>query len=278
MLIAAERFILVVLPFKAELILCKRNRIIAYVILTIITLGPIVSEISYRVIKIGMLTFMDCSMFPPIFSGIPIYRSFEHNLPGIVVMICFYCIPGAVSMALYVKVGYQLLRNPRNAGRNRVLTVALLNSCVFWVVSWGLAYLLRYYESFPLIGRFINELGACVFGWYPASVLHTPDLEIIHYSIMEYSAPVRLVAFTSPALQTFSSLMNAACLLVVCKMFWHPIITSYGLAKTSCNKSRRALKTFEKQSKYQRFWISHCSFRFSPPGRGVDPLSCRYLT
>ena len=133
-----------------------------------------------------------------------------------------FVIPALVSTVLYSAVGYTLLTKKRNRGRNQVLTVALLVSCLFWVLLGAASLITQYF--FIIFGDLGQTLLSCITGkqfWMyecenaPVLVSHDPEF---------------LNNFTA-LFSTFSAFMNSFCILVVVKKFWEPAEQLWGRIK-----------------------------------------------
>ena len=210
LVLAVDRFILIVLPLRAAQLLTKKNRIIVYTLLTVPALAltafeavkKLEQDVAYNAPKDVCLLFPDIELLS--------FTNISHATA-----LVFYLTPGVLSLLLYSGVSYVLLKKPTNAGRNKVLTIALLFSCIFWLLSWGLAYWLRFSSYGPsgLVSDFIK----CVAG-------------LVEPEYVSQEAGL-LLSLSTPIIQVFSSLMNALCLLVICKMFWEPFLIPFRFIK-----------------------------------------------
>ena len=134
----------------------------------------------------------------------------------------FFVIPALASTALYSAVGYTLLTKKHNRGRNQVLTVSLLFSCLFWLLLAALSLFAKYYYFiFAEVGQ---KLLICITG----TQLWLYDCE--NQTVYSSSLP-DLPAVFSPFFSTFSAFMNSFCLLVVVKKFWEPVKQVWGCIK-----------------------------------------------
>ncbi len=231
MTLAVERFVMVVLPLKASTILTKRNRLVAYFSVTIFSTGLSVAEAVFHV-RNGH-SGKACEMFPS-----TTLRLWSRNLDGSIAYaslasaVLLYLVPAVVSTGLYARVGIVLLKRRQQASRNKVLTVALLFSCFFWIVLWGMAYFLRFSEIY--FDCALQDLFICLTG------------EGIRAAGVSGCTPSNQLwdelKKTSTLLATFSAVMNAACLLIVCKKFWEPVTEALGSAKSLGQKIKEKLK------------------------------------
>ncbi len=210
---AVERYILIIYPFKADQFLRKRNRIAVYSIITTLCFGFSFSEIAAHSLTFGDKTyepydylFQTCYFFPKL--------GMSHYYSSLATATVFFLIPASICFFLYVRVGRALARKKRKAGRNRVLTFALLLSCMFWIFLWGLAYLVRILDGFPVLRQFMYEVTICLLGWEEGGA--APDA-------LGTNSVWDIIVGVFPLLPTFSAVMNAMCLLVVCKAFWEPL-------------------------------------------------------
>ena len=136
-----------------------------------------------------------------------------------------FLIPALISTVLYSAVGYTLFTKKRNRGRNQVLTVALLFSCLFWILLGLLSLVAQYFDLF--FGDLGRTLVVCMTG----KQLWMYDCENQPvYSSREDTFFKRF----SPLFSTFSAFMNSFCLLVVVKTFWRPV--EYFWGRATCRK------------------------------------------
>ena len=231
MSLAVERYILVIMPLKAEQLLSGRNRRIAYTAVTATIFIMLGGEALFRFLQ-PHGRFVDkrhenvptaCLLFP--------YESQNYVLSAAVPTLLLYGIPAVVSFLLYLRVGHALLTKKTNARRNQVLTVALLTSCMMWILLWGVAYLMRLCHLY--LRQLMFDLMACLTGW---QVLHYPDDSTSDDNVYDYDYDYDYYSYNtnlawvdvynaSPFLGTTSALMNAVCLLVAVKHFWIPFIS-----------------------------------------------------
>ena len=190
--------------------LCKRHRLVAYSIITSVVLGLSLFEAVYTFKYFYRPEF--CVFFPKLIDQ---YGGAEIAYPRAVSAGCLFCLPALISTALYCKIGFTLLKRKKDAGRNQVLTVALLMSCVFWILISGISYLIRFLDIFA--DCFMVQLMICISGFYqPKAQWHCPGILI--NDVWEQ------VTFLNYLFSTFSALMNSLCLLIVCKPFWESAI------------------------------------------------------
>ena len=205
LVLALDRFVLIVLPLRSAQLLTRTNRIVVYTLLTVPALALNLFEAAKRSQEAMTHEVKNdiCLLFPDI--ELLSFTNISHATA-----LLFYFTPGLLSLLLYSVVSYVLLNKPTNAGRNKVLTIALMFSCIFWLLSWGVAYWLRFRSQGP--SGLLFDLMKCVVG------VHEED----YYEVNDEVA--LLISLSTPFIQVFSSLMNALCLLVICKMFWEPFL------------------------------------------------------
>ncbi len=212
--LAVERFILITMPLDAGRLLSKWNRVVAYSVVLGVATSFTVFEASYqfsqrellKTVQVENVDNPTCMFFP--------LMGLERQYLSLVSAICLYAVPAAICIGLYGKVAVVLMKRQRNASRNQVLTVALLLSCMFWVILWALAYAIRFADEF--VPSLMHELFSCFSGFRNKSYsdyIRRVDLDKAENAIWYFIPSV------TPLLAAFSSLMNAACLLIVCKKF-----------------------------------------------------------
>ena len=129
LVLAFERFLMVVKPFSYKSVINRRKRSIMYIILTSTILSITVLDLVSR--YFSYTAYSDCSYG---FLGRKCSRLYFMFSTSFV----FFIIPGTVSLILYAITFYKLLRKKTNVGRNRVLTIALFFSCVSWITLWSI--------------------------------------------------------------------------------------------------------------------------------------------
>ena len=134
----------------------------------------------------------------------------------------FFLVPALISLILYIFVFLKLRKMKTNVSRNRVLTVALFTSCVCWIVLWSISYFVRALSlSFSRSMEHTMKFLSCIFG----SQYQTPFFFIL-----------LSLNYKSSIFPIFSSVMNPFCLLVVCKVFWTPVINCCNFLKQKIKK------------------------------------------
>ncbi len=146
LVLALERYILVVHPFSANELLTKRNRTVCYSILTLVSVLCCVVDVGIRINhyeaspKDSILCYLS-----------PLGRNLTSaNNSALIIGLFTYAIPAVVSLSLYLKVILVLLKKKTNVSRNRVLTLALFSSCVCWILTWALTFFCRSVMTYGL--------------------------------------------------------------------------------------------------------------------------------
>ncbi len=196
--LALERYLLVH-PAGAQDLLCRRNRIVAYSIAATLTLLLTLFEAVYNFVY----NFQPYScMFFPSFG----YKEYS----SVVSAVLLYLIPASTSVAIYSK----LLRTRRD-----VLTFVLLLNCLFWILLWGVAYTIRFLDSF--FACRMHELMVCLLGFYHPRVgipgcAHGTLINEFWFQFADLNY----------LLGTFTALVNSLCLLFICNKSWESVVAA----------------------------------------------------
>ncbi len=146
-----------------------------------------------------------------------------------------FFIPAIISLILYSIIGQVLVIKRRHRGRNQVLTVALLISCVFWAFLGVFTYFARFIQGpkGSFLGELQHTLTVCVTGWqeWMYDCENQPTFNQVTYSLHMCSA----------LFVTFSAFANSFCLLIVVKKFWDPLIHLWRFIARSGISSSSAL-------------------------------------
>ena len=173
---------------------------------------------------------------------------------SLVATILLYFVPAVLCIGLYARVCHVLLKRRQQASRNKVLTIALLFSCLFWIALWGLAYFLRFSDT------------------YLPCLIHTLFICLTGHGVEEDGVDVRInsncpqginivwneVKKANTLLATFSAVLNAACLLIICKKFWQPLIAAF-------HASRKIWLVIKEKTYGKQHVLLNCK---------KDPLKC----
>ena len=230
LVITVERFLMVVKPHSYEEILSRKNRLILYTTLTLLIVLMTAIDVLIRSdYRLNIIVEGFCSHG---FWGRRNYIFYSSLATAFV----FFFVPAVTSLALYCVTLQRLIKMKTNVARNRVLTVAFFSSCVCWIFLWSISYFLRsmhFHFGRKEIFIFTRDFLTCLFGYEHFAFIETflfVSIERAHF------------------LTITSSVMNPFCLLVVCKVFWTPIIDAYNFFKRHLYPLVSPLYNYMKQS------------------------------
>ena len=142
--LAMERFILVCLPFRAEKLLTKNNRVFASIALSLLLLF------------ITVYNQLCSRLYSPHYSllikapAIAKYTCYPETRSEILAKtVLFFVIPASVTSFLYIMIGAKLSKVKTNRNRNSDLTKAFLISCILWILLWFPDQLAKLIKWFP---------------------------------------------------------------------------------------------------------------------------------
>ena len=180
--LAAERFILVLLPFQADTLPRKENRVWVYMATVAMATTCTVFEASYQLAQRQPVSSSRC-------------WGWINKLESIVRSATL--LPAAICTVINVEVINYFSED--------------IETCVCWIVSRGLAFAIRFSDEF--LPDLMPWLFTCFSGW--RNDIYGPvAADYVEKDIWT------LIPSVTPFLAAFSSLMNAICLLIVCNKFW----------------------------------------------------------
>ena len=150
LVLATERFILTEFPFRAKIILQRRNRIIIYSsVLVILILTSGLFFVNHEKALLGNIVNTDRTC---------IHSRSEQFQASIfwLKVIFYYLLPATLAFVMYVRIILTLLNSKRNQTRNVNLSIAFCISYFSWILLWLPRYWVRFMEKYYLEHIVVN--------------------------------------------------------------------------------------------------------------------------